>query len=498
MQFRCREASSIPPVCSLRPLLPRVLIRSSSIREPAPTLQVMDRRVPPLGDSLGESQRPSSPTIHRKPPALRIVVPPTEYCPFSTDLTLPITPHSLPTPVSSSCFTFSDAQDLVTNSIPPTPALAQSSCSRDTAVADLASPTSSQFLLMPPASHVEGADSEIAIRVSPLAAHPATDGSMRNESNGSKSGNLRPWEVLSSTWLSDLGGHTETDRIFQHNLLEITLGDTDSSPASTPALSPSAVSPSSHISSALAYNLPSSLARSPASLSPGLSPYPPTMSPHSLPARLALKPTGTDTFPSTLDGLEAWRESVAPGTPPSEELPSPLSEDSVHGSQLEELLAETAMNPSLPSHLLQSHHLQSTRIPRASRSRTFIKHAKLLGGRVKQIVKRQSVQKYRGSMDRGVSFRVITSQDSENGSVILITAPPPPYDSGPLTLVPQSHTEQEHMRSRTTSAYSSAVQTSTAELATAGITELGSRQGGSNRNALRRLSVAALSTIKKF
>lgn len=471
----------------------------------------MDYRASLLSDSLEELHRPSpscsgssATQPAKKPPPLRIIVPPTEYCPFSTDLTLPVTPLSLPTPVSSSCFTFSDRQELANQSVsgPPTPAPVLPSCSQDTAVPDFASPTSSQFLLMPPTPHLElDADIETTIRVSPapLATPAATDEPMRSGSNGTKSENPRPWEVSSSTWLSDLGDHTETDRIFRYNLLGITSVDTDSSPASTPALSPSAVSPSSQVPSILAYNLPpsGSLARSPASLPPALSPYPYTMSPQSSsPAHLVLKPTGTDTFPSTLGSLQAWRESVTPGIPRSEQLHSPLSEDT-HNSQLGELMPETATNhPSLPSRQLRSHYL-SARVPRVSKSQTFIKHAKMFGGRVKQLVTRQSVNKYRGSMDRGISFRVVTSQDSENGSVILITAPPPPYDVRPPTLIPRDPTEQEHVRSRTVSEYS-AVQASTVELSTTGMTESGSRQGGSNRNALRRLSLAALSTIKRL
>lgn len=120
----------------------------------------------------------------------------------------------------------------------------------------------------------------------------------------------------------------------------------------------------------------------------------------------------------------------------------------------------------------------------------------MLGGRVKQLVTRQSVNRHRGSMDRGVSFRVVTSQDSENGSVILITAPPPPYGIHPVTLIPHGPAGQGQARSRTTSEYSSVVQASMVEVATP--SGSGPRQGSRNRNALRRLSLAALSTIKRF
>lgn len=445
-------------------------------------------------ESHPSCSRGSATHLTKKLTPLRIIVPPTEYCPFSTDLTLPITPLSLPTPVSSSCFTFSDRQDFADQSASVLPILLSS---ENTAVTNFASPTSSQFLLMPPTPHLEDADSGTAIRLSPLATPAIPNELMRSGSNGTKSRNPPPWEVSSSTWLSDLGGHTETDRIFRHNLLEVVSFDTDSSPASTPALSPSAASPSSQVSSPLAYNLPTSLTRSPASSPPPLSPYPHIMFPQpSTPARLTLKPTGTDTFPSTLDSLQAWRESVTPGIPRSEEPCSPLTED-VHGPQLEELMLETAIYPTMSFHQPHSRRL-SPRTPRASRSQTLMKRAKMFGGRVKQLVTRQNVNGRRGSMDRGVSFSVVTSQDSENGSVILITAPPPPYDVCPLSLTPHNPTGQERVRSRTISEYSSAVQASTAEVATTGMAESGSGQGGGNRNALRRLSLAALSTIKRL
>ena len=462
----------------------------------------MDLPTPPLGgDSLEESHRPSfsdssATRLPKKTPPLRIVVPPTEYCPFSTDLTLPATPLSLPTPVSSSCFTFSDTQGLANQSMSelPTPAPVLLSCPRVTAVADLASPTSSQFLLMPSTPHLENIDNETAICVSPPSTPGILNESMRSGSHGIKSENLRPWEISSSTWLSDLGGHTETDRIFRNNL-GITIADAESSPASTPALSLSALSPSSQVSSILAHTLPTSLARSPVSLPPAPSP----MSPQSPSlARLVLQPTGTDTFPSTLDSLEAWRECVMPGLPRSEESRSPLSED-VHSSPLGEPMpmTETANYSSLPSHQPYSHPFPP-RVSRVSRSRTFIKHAKMFGGRVKRLVARKNVNKQRGSMDQGVNFRVVTSRDSENGSVILITAPPPPYDARPPTSTSHTSTGREHMRSRTISEYSSAVRTSVAEHATTGVTESGSRQDSNNRNALRRLSFAALSTIRRF
>ncbi|KAN0100669.1 hypothetical protein V8E55_000653 [Tylopilus felleus] len=467
---------------------------------------VMDIQIPPLGDSLQEVQRPSSPSCSasdatrfaEKPPPLRIIVPPTEYCPFSTDLTLPITPLSLPTPVSSSCFTFSDTQELANQStfVPLTPASLPPSCPQVTAVADFASPTSSQFLLMPPTPRMENMDNETPICVSPLATPATAKELISSGPHEPKCANLRPWEVSSSTWLSDLGGHTETDRIFRRNLLEVQSVNTESSPASTPALSPSVVSPSSQVSSVLAYNSPTSPVRPPSSLPAALSSYPRTMSPQcSSPSRLVLKPTGTDTFPSTLDSLQAWRVGVTPGLPRSEEPRSPLFED-VHCSPLGELAPETPMHPPSPSRQLHS-HLFSPPHSRTSRSQNFIKHAKILGGHVKRLVTRQSTNKHRGSMDRGVNLRVITSQDSENGSVILITAPPPPYDVRPLASVSHGPPGQEHARSRTISEYSSVIQGSTVEHAIPDVNESSSRQGGS-RNALRRFSFAALSTIKRF
>ncbi|KAF9229340.1 hypothetical protein BS17DRAFT_771321 [Gyrodon lividus] len=468
----------------------------------------MDRQVSLSGNSLEESSTHFIPSPSRsatqparKAPPLRIIVPPTEYCPFSTDLTLPITPLSLPTPVSSSCFTFSDTQELPSQSVsvPPTPGLVLSStCSYDTAVANFASPTSSQFLLMPPTPHSIDAGNDAEISASPLGTPTITDGpQLLSEPKRAKSGNLRPWEISSSTWLSDLGGNTETDRIFRQNLLDTTSVDTDSSLGSTPGLSP--VSPPSHFPSTLAHNLPMSLARSLVSSPSARSSH--TMSPQlscSSPTRLALKPTGTDTFPSTVDSLQAWRQGVTPGVPQVEEPCSFVAEDALSpaspGARSAELVPEAVIQPSFSPH---RHSRPSA--PRISKSRSFVKRAKKFGGRVKQFVTRHSASQYHSGMDRGASFRIVTSQDSENGSVILISAPPPPYDAHPLTPIPLHSSEaQDNLRSRTVSQYSSALPGSTLERSTTGITDSSYRQEGRSRSALRRLSLAAFSTIKRM
>jgi len=110
-------------------------------------------------------------------------------------------------------------------------------------------------------------------------------------------------------------------------------------------------------------------------------------------------------FPS-LVGLWCVPRPYLPLTPPHLVLFRPhwitLSED-VHRSQLEECLLFCSYSP----------HLEVAELHKACQD--------VLGGRVKQLVKRQSVHKHRCSMGRGINFRVITSQDSENGSVILIT-----------------------------------------------------------------------------
>jgi hypothetical protein len=452
---------------------------------------------------------PSSPSRSatqpaRKAPPLRIIVPPTEYCPFSTDLTLPITPLSLPTPLSSSCFTFSETQEPPSQSVsvPPTPALVISSaCSHDTAVANFASPTSSQFLLMPPTPHLMDMGNDAAIGASPLGT-PSTvaDGpKVLIGSKGTESGNPRPWELSSSTWLTDLGGHTKTDRIFRQNLPDTTSVHTDSSLGSTPELSLSPLSPPSQFPSTLACHFPMSLTRSPVS-----SPFLPslhTISPQfscSSPTRLALKPMGTDTFPSTMDSLQAWREGVSPGVPQVEESCSVFVDDAQSpaspGARSAELVPEAVVQPSF------SAPRQSRQpAPRISKSRNFMRRAKKFGGRVKQFVVRHSASQYRSGMDSGVNFRIVTSQDSENGSVILISAPSPPYDARSLTPIPTHNPEaQDNLRSRTVSQYSSALPGSTLERSTTGVTDSSHRQEGSSRRALHRLSLAAFSTMKRI
>ncbi|KIJ68386.1 hypothetical protein HYDPIDRAFT_24673 [Hydnomerulius pinastri MD-312] len=477
----------------------------------------MDHQVQTSSDSLEElyalrdtpppSRSQSAPQRGGKGIPLRIIVPPSEYCPFSTDFTLPITPLSLPTPVSSSCFMFSDSEEQ-SASAPPTPGLILTSSPDDAAVVDFASPTSSQFLLMPPTPHSTDICNEAAISASPLNTPSAVDGQKvrfpLGESKDTKFGNPRPWEVTSSTWLSDLGGNTETDRIFRRNLHDTTSVDTDSSPVSTPSLSLSPVSPPSPLPSPLAYTLPMSLDSAPVS-----SPFAPSslaMSPQlncNSPTRLALQPTGTATFPSTVDSLQAWREGVMFGVSQAQE-PHPFTAEDdlsptspgVHSAELVEPEPEATVHPSF------SVERRSRRPPlHTSKSQNFITRAKKLGGRMKQFVARHRANKYNGGMDRGVRFRIVTSQDSENGSVILISAPPPPYDARPLTPIPPRSPEEREIlmaRSRTVSEYSSRLPGSTLERATTGVTDSSSRQGGSSRNPLRRLSLAAFTTIKAF
>ncbi|KIK94906.1 hypothetical protein PAXRUDRAFT_827517 [Paxillus rubicundulus Ve08.2h10] len=438
----------------------------------------------------------------RKVPPLRIIVPPTEYCPFSTDLTLPITPLSLAVPLSSSCCTFSDTQEPPSQSVsvPSTPALVLSSaCSDDTAVANFASPTSSQFLLMPPTPHSMGVGNDAAISASPLGTPTVANGpKVLIGPKGTKSGDLRPWELSCSTWLTDLGGHTETDRIFRQNLPDTTSVHTDSSLGSTPELSLSPLSPPSQFPSTLACHFPVSLARSPVSspILPSLHTMPPQLY-CSSPTRLALKPTGTDTFPSTMDSLQAWREGVSPGVLQVEEPCSVFVEDAQSpappGAQSAEPVPEAVVQPSF-----STPRQSRPPAPRISKSRNLMRRAKKFGGRVKQFVVRHSASQYHSGMDSGVNFRIVTSQDSENGSVILISAPPPPYDARPLTPIPTHSPEEDNLRSRTVSQYSSALPGSTLERSTTGATDSSYRQEGSSRRALRRLSLAAFSSMKRI
>ncbi|KAH7883640.1 hypothetical protein F5I97DRAFT_1559039 [Phlebopus sp. FC_14] len=483
------------------------------------TSQLRDR--PAMVDAMGEATpsrtspegsytqaRPSSPSRPVPHPSgnatsLRIIVPPSEYCPFTTDLTLPITPLSLPAPLDMSYFTSSPTREPA--SAPPTPGLILSSLSPDdAAVADLASPTSSQFLLMPPtprSADLEGVESISSPRLNmPSVADGSKSRFPLGESKDAKAGNPRPWEVTSSTWLSDLGGDTETDRIFRRNLHYTAMVETQSSPISTAALNVSPLLPTSAFPSALALDLPPmSLESAPVS-----SPSAPSsclMSPQPLcssPARLALQPTGTATFPSTVDSLQAWREGVVNAMPEAGEQQPSILRSSPGRRSIALPEPQSAIQVSSPtldhSFPLGRHTL--------SKPQNFINRAKKLGGRVKQFVTRRRGNRRNNGMDRDVNLRITTRQDSEDGSVILINAPPPPYNDLPLISLPlRSLEEQDLPLGRLSiSEHSPRLPGSILERSTTGGqgTDTSSRQEGSSRNALRRLSLAAFSTMKRM
>ncbi|KAF9242891.1 hypothetical protein BU15DRAFT_72540 [Melanogaster broomeanus] len=250
-------------------------------------------------------------------------------------------------------------------------------------------------------------------------------------------GNLCPWEPFAPSWLSDLGANTETDRLFRQNPLATSLIDGESCLGTTPALSLSAVSPSSRSS----WSYPKSATRSPVS-SPSV-PFP-----HSSPPPLALEPTGTDTSPSTpVDSLQAWRRGVMPGVPqlegPYSEFPEDSSSPASPGARSEELMPEAVVRPaSLPG------SQDRTPAPLISKSQHFVEGAKSFGGRIR----------------RDVNFGVFSGQDSVNGSADLINAPPLSYDIRPFTPIPPHSPEpQDHLRLRTVSEGCSTLPGRTAE-----------------------------------
>lgn len=426
---------------------------------------------------------------------LRIIVPPSEYCPFSTDLTLPITPLSLPDSLTMSHFTSGEGAPLSSN-------LAQSSSSAQPLTVGSVSPPSSQFLLMPLTPHMADVNPEATINTSPAGTLSAMSGSnarfSSKEGNDAKLENPHSWGVSPPTWLGELGGNTEADRALRCNLRDTLSLNTSSTPGSTPTLS---FSPGSLTSSALYAQTMSAPTSSPC----------PTSSPVASqilnsPKRLALQATGTDTFPSILDNMETWQEEEA--LDPSVHIDDPASyvvQSSTRSASPvpqppEPLETDPELRPAVRSSILsQSYQTAPTPTLVAKSTHSFIQRARRFGGRVKELVKRRRGNKYNSGLARQVSFRIIATPESEDGSIIVISAPPPPYENRPSSPVPPcSSAEDGHLmeRERTVSGLSSGLSGERRSAENCPVTNPGSDQEPRARRAFRRLSLAAFTSSK--
>ncbi|KAG1718351.1 hypothetical protein EDB19DRAFT_1984840 [Suillus lakei] len=238
--------------------------------------------------------------------------------------------------------------------------------------------------------------------------------------------------VAGSNWLSDLGGNTETDRIFRNTLFG------PISPQSSP-LTSSIASPASSFPAALLPNMSTSLnstpissPSAPSSLNCMSSAYSPTT------ARLALSPTSTPAFPSSIDSFERWREDVTVQTNRRETMPETPSAYDDTGSSAEHTERTNQPPPGLNQREVIPH------APHATKSKTFMQKAKKIGGRVKRFVTRGKRSKWNAAIEAS-AFDVTTRTGSDDGSILVISARPLPYDT---RLSPPSSPQSPEQRRR--------------------------------------------------
>jgi hypothetical protein len=157
---------------------------------------------------------------------------------------------------------------------------------------------------------------------------------------------------------------------------------------------------------------PISSPSAPSSLNCMSSAYSPTT------ARLALSPTSTPAFPSSIDSFERWREDVTVQTSRRETMPETPSAYDDTGSSAEHTERTSQPPPGLNQRVVNPH------APPAVKSKTFMQKAKTIGGRVKRFVTRGKRSKWNAAIEAG-AFDVTTRTGSDDGSIVVISASPP-------------------------------------------------------------------------
>lgn len=370
----------------------------------------------------GTPEMPTTSTAGDRPLSIivptPVFVPPLAYCPFSTDFSLP----PLPASYIGKNFT---PDEHTSSSMPSTPGLEHtpSSSHFSSDPNNMTSPTPSNFATMPITPEAHDNRDIAAINTSPSKiSHiikPQASMTLMMDKPPKLPDNL--WVSAGSNWLSDLGGNTETDRIFRNALF----GPVPSlSPQSSP-LTSSVASPTSSFPAALLPRMSASLnstpvssPSAPSSLNCMSSAYSPTT------ARLALAPTSTSAFPSSIDSFERWREDVTVQTNRRETMPETPSAYDDTGSSAEHTERMSQPPPGLNQRVVNSN------APPAMKSRTFIQKAKTIGGRVKRFVTRGKRSKWNAVIEAG-AFDVTThtGSDDSDGSIVVISACPPSYDT---------------------------------------------------------------------
>ncbi|KAH7915814.1 hypothetical protein BJ138DRAFT_1109336 [Hygrophoropsis aurantiaca] len=413
---------------SARPSLDRLSSAASCAANPPPGLTEVDVAQTSSPSAKGNQESHLAHSLHisekPQPPPLRIIVPPSAYCPFSTDLSDPISPLALPPSFlslnhgrdTSPDFHSSSGSHSSFVSVPGVVSLSSSPVSAGPII--FASPTSSHCPPMPPTPESSDGDNGAAVTASPFSTESKSPVPLHDRVTA-KEDALKEWEVAGETWLTGLGGDSEADRIFRRNLYDASIL-TDSSPGSTPALS---LSPAGSFLPTHMPSLAFSLTSTPTSSS---APISPTASTHGLPpsSRLALQPTSTIAFPSSVDRFEQWREDVTGGPIRAEDTgsetvqasSSPIvnSPTTTHSSADQEGTIDADETLQIPANLSLA--------TSALKSRNLLQRARDFGGRMKRLVSR------RHSRSNIQVSRPVTSSANDNESIILIIAPPPPYE----------------------------------------------------------------------
>ncbi|KAG0708919.1 hypothetical protein DFH29DRAFT_348292 [Suillus ampliporus] len=357
--------------------------------------------------------------------------------PFSTDLPVPIASLSTPpAPIISYIgkeFMPDFSHEHASFSIPSTPGLdaTPSSSHFSSDPNTMTSPTLSHAATMPitplAQDHCDNATITSPLNTSPIV-EPQT--SMTLAMDPPKLPDTNLWVSAGSSWLTDLGGNTETDRIFRNTLF-------GAIPSLSSPITSSIASPASKFPAALLPSISTSLNSTPVSSPSAHSSLNCISSVHSpTTARLALSPTSTTAFPSSIDSFERWREDVTVQMERRETMPQTPSADDTASS------AEHTERTSQPPPGLNRRAV----IPRATKSKTFLQKAKNIGDRVRRFVTRGKTSKWQAAIEADATFEVDTRTGSDDGSIIVISARPPPYDTrSPAPITP--HSPEQRRRS---------------------------------------------------
>ncbi|OAX42377.1 hypothetical protein K503DRAFT_362342 [Rhizopogon vinicolor AM-OR11-026] len=365
-------------------------------------------------------QMPTTSTAGGYPPSL-----------FSTGESIPVTPlYTLPGPNTSN----------IVEEITP-----ENSSDRPSSDPNImASPTGSHFESIPVTPVARDTCDIATISTSTCNTSPTTESraSLTLMMDAPKVPDANPWASAGSNWLTDLGGNTDTDRVFRDTLSGAFPSlSTQSSQVSN--LNSGLTSPASSFPHALLPSMSISLISIPVS-SPFASSslHCTSLAFTATPVRLTLLSTDTVAFPSSIDNaFERWREDVAVQMD-GWEIVSQIPFVDHTGSSADHT-ERTGVSLPLPGSSQEETNPHAT-------SKLFLQKVKKIGGCVRRFVTRGKRRKPHGAMEPDARVEVHSRPGSNSGSIVMISALPPSCDTRPSRPIP--HTP-EHLR-RTMSMFS--------------------------------------------